>query len=59
MTTTLRSDQSETTAARSASDNVDLASMIVLVGHLAAASVQSASLAVPLKVSFASLFYLN
>ncbi|KAJ7259466.1 hypothetical protein C8J57DRAFT_1515534 [Mycena rebaudengoi] len=45
MTTTLRSDQSETTAARSASDDVDLASMIVLVGHLAAASVQSASLA--------------
>ncbi|KAJ7277867.1 hypothetical protein C8J57DRAFT_1222649 [Mycena rebaudengoi] len=49
MTTTLPPDQSETTAARSALANVDLASMIALVGHLAAATVESASLAASLQ----------
>ncbi|KAJ7292451.1 hypothetical protein C8J57DRAFT_1489959 [Mycena rebaudengoi] len=44
MTTTLP-DQTDTTAARSALADVDLAAMVVLVGHLAASTVESASFA--------------
>jgi hypothetical protein len=52
MTTTLLADQFETTAARSALTDVDLASMIALVGNLAAATVESASLAALLQSQY-------